>query len=270
MRSIDKEIVDLNNNFKQLKKENKKGMKVFLDKIKKIQIKFEKIKTQSQAKSEYIQLMTKLASYEEDEFKDCEKAILIHREILDIKKKFYPDNHSSIIDTLNNIGKVYSNSGDYNKAKEFFDEALEIGRKSLSENHESIADTSYNLGSAYDDLGDEDKAKELYEEALEMYRKNLPENHDSIADTLHNFGLLYSAYGDKIRAEEFYEKASKMRRKTLPENHSSIADNIDNHELVYDDKNKENEFNAKNFGTKRKASSENNPSKKTFSKKSKN
>ena len=87
--------------------------------------------------------------------------------------KTVPENHSSIAQTLNNLGMICNDLGDKNKAKEFLEDALKVYRKTLPENHKSIATTLAGLGMVYRDLGDKKKAKELNEQELEIYMKAL-------------------------------------------------------------------------------------------------
>lgn len=79
MSSIDEDIIQLNNEFKQIK-----DIRVLLERIRRIRSEFEIIN--SAPKIEYIELMEKLASYEEKKLLDLDEAILIHKEILEIKK----------------------------------------------------------------------------------------------------------------------------------------------------------------------------------------
>ena len=82
MSSIDEDIIQLNDEFKQIK-----DIRVLLERIRRIRSEFEIINSKNWApKIEYIELMEKLAYYEEKKLLDLDEAILIHKEILEIKK----------------------------------------------------------------------------------------------------------------------------------------------------------------------------------------
>ena len=161
MNSIDKEVLILNAKTRLTEDESQIDMiemKNNYERIKRIREKFEINK--SKAKKEYIELVEKLAFYEKEMINYNENEVLtLLKEVLELKRNCFPQNHESIANTLNNLGLVYDDLGDNNKAKEFYEETLEIYRKTLPENHNSIADTLNNLGSVYSALGDKNKAK---------------------------------------------------------------------------------------------------------------
>ena len=94
-----------------------------------------------------------------------------------MKRKTLPKNHSSIADTLNNLGNLYYGLGDKYKAKELYEQALKIRKVALPKNHASMGDTLNNLGVVYKDIGDIVMAKKSFEKAFGIFKKSLPQNH---------------------------------------------------------------------------------------------
>ena len=61
--------------------------------------------------------------------------------------------HPDIATSFNNIGEVYMEQGDSNKALVYYFKALSIKKKVLGINHPEIANTLNNIGLAYKKLG---------------------------------------------------------------------------------------------------------------------
>jgi tetratricopeptide (TPR) repeat protein len=101
---------------------------------------------ESNAKIDYIELLEKLACYEKEQLLNYNEALLMQKEVLLLKNKFYPKNSIKIADTLINIGLVCFNLGQFNSAIKYYQEALENKLKSLPNNDLSIAETFNKLG----------------------------------------------------------------------------------------------------------------------------
>ena len=69
----------------------------------------------------------------------------------------------------NNIGNVYYNLGDCEKALKFYTKSLEIKKQTLPENHPSIATSYNNIGSVYKRLKDYENALLSFTKAKEIY-----------------------------------------------------------------------------------------------------
>ena len=147
-------------------------------------------------------------------------------------------NNDSIYIALsyNNIGSVYSNKGDYDKALEFFNKALAIWKAKLGEEHTDVATSYNNIGSVYSDKGDYDKALEYYNKALAIWKAKLGEEHTNVATSYNNMGLVYSDKEDYDKALEFYNKALTIRKAKLGEEHTDVATSYNNIGSVYSDK----------------------------------
>jgi len=68
--------------------------------------------------------------------------------------------------SYNNIGIVYSDKSEYEKALEYYQKALEIQKELLGEKHTNVADFYKNIGLVYADKFEYDKALEYYQKAL--------------------------------------------------------------------------------------------------------
>ena len=63
-------------------------------------------------------------------------------------------NHVSVAASYNNLGTVYSDTGDLENAKEYHEWALKIQKGQLGANHVDVATSYNNLGTVYSKTGD--------------------------------------------------------------------------------------------------------------------
>ncbi|MEE1001122.1 MAG: tetratricopeptide repeat protein [Bacteroidales bacterium] len=137
--------------------------------------------------------------------------------------------------SYNNIGNVYSESGNYVKALEYYNESLKIKKEVLGENH-TVTATSYgNIGNVYSKSGNYVKALEYYNESLKIKKVTLGENHPDTAMSYNNIGVVYSLLKDYDKALEYYNESLKIRKVTLGENHPDTAMSYNNIGNVYDE-----------------------------------
>ncbi|CAF0982705.1 unnamed protein product [Didymodactylos carnosus] len=133
----------------------------------------------------------------------------------------------------NNLGRVYDNQADYEKALKSYEKSLEIYLISLPPNHPDIAATYNNIGQVYNHQGDYEKALKSYEKSLKIYLISLPPNHPDIATTYNNIGSVYDKQGDYEKALKSYEKSVEIKLISLPPNHPDTATTYNNIGSVY-------------------------------------
>ena len=99
----------------------------------------------------------------------------------------------------NNLGTVYSKTGDLEKAKEEHEWALKISQEQLGANDVDVTTSYNNLGNLYRNTGDGEKAKEYHEWALKIRNEQLGANHVDVAACYYNFGVeATSRFGDTL------------------------------------------------------------------------
>ena len=90
--------------------------------------------------------------------------------------------HLNVASTYCDMGVVYEQLGNFQKALEIYEMDLEITQKCLGDNHASVADTKYNIARLYRDQGDNVQAKTLFREAAEVYTKVYGADHSDTVD----------------------------------------------------------------------------------------
>ena len=105
--------------------------------------------------------------------------------------------------TLNHIGEIHREQGQYAKAKEYYQKALDLSRKIQS--LEAEADVLHNLGEVLRLQGRYNQAMTNYLNALKTYRQLGDRLHEGIALT--NIGTVYSLRGQHAQATDSYAEA---------------------------------------------------------------
>jgi tetratricopeptide (TPR) repeat protein len=135
--------------------------------------------------------------------------------------------HMTVATLLNNIGLMYENLGQREKALEYHERALPIRQE--VEDRSGEATTLNNLGCAYDSLGQWRKALQYYERALSIMQE--VGNRSGEATTLNNIGLVYDNLGQREKALQYYQRALPIRQEV--EDHSGEAATLNNLGAVY-------------------------------------
>ncbi len=113
------------------------------------------------------------------------------------------DNKRNIIVNLGNIGNVYSELNEYNRALEYYQKALKFAE--AIDNKRSITINTGNIGTTYAEM-------RLYPLALEYHHKALElayeiDNKQFIANNTNGIGLIYLYTADYPKALDYLEKA---------------------------------------------------------------
>ncbi|MEE3718851.1 tetratricopeptide repeat protein [Tumidithrix elongata RA019] len=105
--------------------------------------------------------------------------------------------------TLNNIGLVYDNLGQYSKALEYYRQSLAIIKEIGDRYKEGL--TLNNIGTIYDYLGQYPKALEIYQQALAI-QKEIGDRAGA-GTTLNNIGAVYRNLGQYPKALAYYQQS---------------------------------------------------------------
>jgi tetratricopeptide (TPR) repeat protein len=137
-------------------------------------------------------------------------------------------NHTSTLDTVNNLGNLYADQGKLDEAEEMYRRALAGREKALGPDHTSTLNTVNNLGLLYADQGKLDEAEKTYQRALAGKEKALGTDHTSTLDMVNNLGLLYRDQGKLDVAEKMYQRALARKEKALGADHMSTLNTAHN------------------------------------------
>jgi tetratricopeptide (TPR) repeat protein len=163
-----------------------------------------------------------------------DQALKYYTQALEIFKKVYTYNPKDIVNYHNNIGNLYNEVGEYQKAIVHSNAGLKCARiiHGNNYNHPEIAYSCNNLGISYYRLGNLDAALKYHSDALHIRYKvyeKFPNNRD-IAYSHVNLGNVYRAKNDYQLAFCHQKKALKIRKKLYKDNlnHPELADSYNN------------------------------------------
>jgi tetratricopeptide (TPR) repeat protein len=138
-------------------------------------------------------------------------AVKLYERALKGYEKAWGAEHTSTLDTVNNLGNLYADLGQHKQAEEMYKRALKGYEKAWGAEHTSTLATVNNLGSLYADLGQYKQAEEMYKRALEGYTKALsPKSVSTYVPALNTMwarGLLSNSLGQAEEARAWYSKA---------------------------------------------------------------
>src|ERR1022692_4840968 len=111
------------------------------------------------------------------------------------------------VSTLNNIGNVYSGLGEQQKALDYYSQALPLLRAVGDRARQAAMLT--NIGNVYADLGEKQKALDHFNQALPLARA--VGGHAIESRMLNNIGVVYADLGEKQKALDYYNQALPLK-----------------------------------------------------------
>ena len=128
----------------------------------------------------------------------------------------------------NDLGVLYYEKGEWDKAIEYYQHSLEILEK-VGDEH-GMSTTFNNLGLVYEAKGELDKAIEYYQRDLAICEK-VGDEH-GMSTTFNNLGLVYQAKGEWDKAIEYYQRSLAIEEKVGDE--MNAATTMYNIALLYE------------------------------------
>ncbi|HEX5964903.1 MAG TPA: CHAT domain-containing protein [Pyrinomonadaceae bacterium] len=109
---------------------------------------------------------------------------------------------------LNNIGKLHSDAGDFQRALDYYLQALPLfdeipARRAIALN---------NIGVAYNSLGESERALDYLQQSLEILKPGPDRAAEAL--TLHNIGYAYNRLAKYREAQDYYNEALAMVQKS--------------------------------------------------------
>ena len=160
----------------------------------------------------------------------------LYRQALEGREKALRAEHPDTLGSVNNLGNLLLEKGDYDGAEALFRRALEGREKALGAEHPDTLGSVNNLGNLLLKKGDYDGAEALCRRALEGKEKALEAEHPDTLDSVNNLGNLLSKKGDYDGAEALYRRALEGYDKALGPEHPSTLNSVNNLGLLLSDK----------------------------------
>jgi tetratricopeptide (TPR) repeat protein len=136
--------------------------------------------------------------------------------------------------SLNNIGRIYSDQGEYGKALDYHQRALAMQQKLYDGPHPNVAASLDNMGAVHALKGEYAKALEYQKQALAMRQKLYDGPHPDIALSLNNIGTVYRDQGGYTEALDHHQRALAVYQKLYAGPHPDTAMSLSNIGTVYE------------------------------------
>jgi tetratricopeptide (TPR) repeat protein len=147
----------------------------------------------------------------------------LDEQALAMRQRLYEGDHPDVARSLNNVGVVLTDLGDFAGARELFEQTLAMRKRLHEGDHWEIGLSLHNLAESLRELGEHARARELYEQALAMFQRMHEGDHPDIANTLTNLADDLRALGEHARARELHEQALAMYRRLYRSDHPETA-----------------------------------------------
>ncbi|KAL7904346.1 hypothetical protein GGI35DRAFT_472426 [Trichoderma velutinum] len=171
------------------------------------------------------QLYAELGRYNEGE--------AMYQRALQGREKAWGPEHTSTLNTVNNLGLLYRDLGKLSEAEDMLQRALQGKEKAWGPEHTSTLDTVNNLGLLYRDLGKLSEAEDMLQRALQGYEKAWGPEHTSTLNTVNNLGTLYRDLGKFSEAEDMLQRALQGYEKAWGLEHTLTLYTVYNLGLLY-------------------------------------
>ena len=164
-----------------------------------------------------------------DKIKEHDIALKYKDRTLKIRRKF--DDKKNLAKTINLIGVVYQNKGDFTQALSYFEESLKLRKEvykvsGLKEDEVLLARNYNNIALHYYHIGEYEKSKEFHQLAIMIKEKY--DDYDDRAFSYNNIGALFDAMSkrDNYLAMSYHQKAFEIRKNL--ENKVNLAYTLNN------------------------------------------
>jgi len=151
----------------------------------------------------------------------------LYQKSLILEKKFYKEDKSYLIESYQNLGKVYMESGEHNKALDYLQKALDLQIKLYGEYDLSITYTYNLMGMIYTPINPQ-KALNYYFGTLDIYRHHLKKEN---LELLAIYKSIYAVYLTNAKTKDalyFAKKYSLISQKILSKTHpDTISSYVD-------------------------------------------
>ncbi|KAI5460664.1 hypothetical protein BGZ63DRAFT_488662 [Mariannaea sp. PMI_226] len=161
------------------------------------------------------------------------KAEAMYNRSLQGREKAWGPEHTSTLDTVNDLGLLYADQGRYSEAEAMYNRALQGNEKAWGPEHVWTLDIVNNLGILYVEQGRYSEAAAMYNRALQGREKAWGPEHTSTLEIVNNLGILYVEQGKYSEAESMYNRALQGKEKAWGPEHASTLNTVNNLGVLY-------------------------------------
>ncbi|WP_439628282.1 tetratricopeptide repeat protein [Gemmata sp.] len=141
-------------------------------------------------------------------------------------KADFPDGHTNLAASLNNLGIVLHGQGKPAEAEPLYKEALEMRQRLFKGDHPQVAASLNDLGVLLQVQAKLAEAAPLLRDALAMHKRLFKGDHPQVVSIMNNLAALHNAQGKPAEAEPLYKEALEMQKRLFKGDHPQVAANL--------------------------------------------
>ena len=161
------------------------------------------------------------------------EAIRVAETALDLAKRAFPENDSSLALSHEKLGQVLDQSGDRTAAKVYLLKSHSILEKVKPPDQRAIFQSARRLAFLCDNLGQSEEAIRFYEKAIASGTELEDLPYADLGTMLNNVALIFRKSGRQKAAEPYYLHALQIYEKQLGPNHPDVASVLNNLAVFY-------------------------------------
>lgn len=150
----------------------------------------------------------------QEKLEEAEK--MLERALRGYEQVLGPD-HTSTLETVNNLSNLYINQGKLEEAEKKYERALRRMEKGVGPDHTSTLYTANKLGNLYVSQGKLEEAEKMLERALRGYENTLGPDHISTLNTVtSSLKLYYDLFFHEIKMSRVRNSIFKLSAAISP------------------------------------------------------
>ena len=152
---------------------------------------------------------------------------------LDILKMRYGEENDYAATIYGDVGMMYFELYQFDKALELLKKGLEIKSKLYEEDDLNMASSYNNLAEVYDKLADYEKSERYFKKALDIFERQLGEYNLHTVNTYDNMANMYCDWGKLEEALKYHTKALEFYEREYGEKDPETATAYNNIGVTY-------------------------------------
>lgn len=151
------------------------------------------------------------------------EALVIHKEVLEKRKKILGPTHQSIAQSYDNIALSLINLDSFQAGIKYSQMALNLSTELFGQNSLQVGEALQNLGFYHWKNGEFDQALEFNHRAMDLKEALLAPDNSSIGWTHHNLGEVYESLGDYELSIFHYNKSLVIFQSNYGKDHLDVG-----------------------------------------------
>jgi len=165
-----------------------------------------------------LRVQSQIARHEADKL-NWDRAIEMHRKILNQKQTLWPSDHPGVGVSHGNLANVLRWKRQFQESQKHFIKSIENLEHAYPDGHMLIATTKNNYAGLLKDMDLPDEAQKNYEHSLEILVSLYGENHPRVIMAENNMAVFFAGIQRYERASELFTVVIKKAGELLPESH---------------------------------------------------